>query len=195
MLSRKINRFVPLATLTLLAIGVSSFPYITQASSHPQHRANLQLCVQNLDGTPTSRDALGKITAAFNRVKTHPSFKDARLDRGTGPTIVAGCPGEATIKSPTWAGPKEGAYVPPTNAPSEFQTFVFIVPEAEAQRAFGDVYPRITTQEMMCVAQTCGEVSAAVYVTPTELDNFNLLARSLSWGVGLIPEGEKLPTE
>jgi hypothetical protein len=71
---------------------------------------------------------------------------------------------------------------------------VFVVPDAAAQHAFGTVFPRVTAQEVMCVDDVCGEVSTAVYVTPAELDNRNVLARSLSWGVGLIPPGEQLPT-
>jgi hypothetical protein len=173
----------------LVAMGIWTMPQ-TEAQ---QFRANLQLCVENLDGTVPSQKAVGKITAAFQRVKAHPHFGDAQLDRGIGPTIVAGCPGDATIKAASWAGPKRGAATYPAT-PSEFHTFVFVVPDAAAHHAFGTVFPRVTAQEVLCVDDVCGEVSTAVYVTPAELDNGDVLARSLSWGVGLIPPGEQLPT-
>jgi hypothetical protein len=173
----------------LVAVGIWTMP---QTEAH-QFRANLQLCVENLDGTAPSQKALGKITAAFQRVKAHPHFGDAQLDRGIGPTIVAGCPGDATITSASWAGPKRGAATYPAT-PSEFHTFVFVVPDATAQQAFGTAFPRVTAQEVMCVDDVCGEVSTAVYVTPGELDKGDVLARSLSWGVGLVPPGEQLPT-
>ncbi len=194
MMNNSVVRGRRLAVLTILAVGVWAMPYWTQASNHqhqPEHRANLQLCVQNLDGTPAAQKALGKITAAFNRVKLHPHFDDAQLDRGVGPTIVGSCPSDATIKSPQWMA-KYGAPNQPAT-PSEISTFVFIVPQADADRAFGSIFPRITPQEIMCKKHVCAEVTTAVYVTPAELDNFDVLARSLSWGVGLIPEGERLP--
>ena len=183
------HRILPLAALVLVAVGIWTMPQ-TDAQ---QFRANLQLCVENLDGTAPSQKALGKITAAFQQVKAHPHFGDAQLDRGIGPTIVAGCPGNATIKAASWAGPKRGAATYPAT-PSDFHTFVFVVPDAAAQHAFGTVFPRVTAQEVMCVDDMCGEVSTAVYVTPAELDNGDVLARSLSWGVGLVPPGEQLPT-
>jgi hypothetical protein len=189
MTRRRNQRVLALAALMLAAAASWTIP---QTDAH-QFRPNLQICVENLDGTPPSQKALGKITAAFQRVKAHPHFKDAQLDRGVGPTIVAGCPGEATITSAAWAGPKRGAPTYP-ETPSAFHTFVFVVPEAAAQQAFGTVFPRLTAQEVLCVDDGCGEVSTAAYITPAELDNADVLARSLSWGVGLIPPGEQLPT-
>ncbi len=195
MLAKRTDRNLILIMLSLIAVTVWSFPYLSSAGAHQQHhRANLQLCIENLDGTPASKKAMGKIMAAFKKVQAHRHFKDAQLDRGGGPTIVAGCPSEATIKSERWAGFKLGAPNLRTE-PSEISTFVFIVPQEEAQRAFGNLFPRITPQEIMCHEEECGEVSTATYITPEELENFDILARSLSWGVGLIPEGEKLPTE
>lgn len=201
MITNTTTRIRRLAVLAFVAASVWTVPYLTHASNHahadhherPDHRANLQLCVQNLDGTPASQKAVGKITAAFNRVKLHRHFGDAQLDRGIGPTIMAGCPGDATIKSHHW-GAKYGAPQQPAT-PSEISTFVFIVPQADAQRAFGDVLPRITPQEIMCEDHVCGEVTTAVYLTLAELDNIDVLTRSLSWSVGLIPEGERLPTQ
>lgn len=189
MTTRHTQRCVALAALTLAAAAIWTMPQ-TEAQ---QFRPHLQICVENLDGTPPSQKALGKITAAFQRVKVHPQFKDAQLDRGIGPTIVAGCPGEATITSAAWAGPKRGAPTYP-DTPSAFHTFVFVVPDAAAHGAFGTRFPRLTAQEVLCVDDGCGEVSTAAYITPGELDNGDVLARSLSWGVGLIPPGETLPT-
>lgn len=184
-------RILALAALTLIAVGVWSIPYFTQARKPTNHRDNLQLCVQNADGTPASAEALAKIKQAFkDKVETHQHFKAAKLDRGNGPTFTSGCPGEATITSKNWAGPKYGA-ANLTAAPSEVSTFIFIVSQAEAQRAFGDVYPRITAQEMMCRGDVCGDTTMAVYITPEDLDNKDLLGRQLSWSVGLIPDGEQ----
>ncbi len=186
---RRKQRVLALAAFTLVAAAIWTMP---PTEAH-QFRPNLQLCVENLDGSAPSHKALGKITAAFQRVKAHPHFADAQLNRGIGPTIVAGCPGDATIKSASWAGPKRGAATYP-DTPSAFHTFVFVVPEAAAQHAFGTVFPRLTAQEVMCVEDVCGEVSTAAYITPAELDHPDALARSLSWGVGLVPPGEQLPT-
>ncbi len=182
-------RVLALAALMLVAAASWTIPH---TDAH-QFRPNLQICVENLDGTAPSQKALGKITAAFQRVKAHPHFTDAQLDRGIGPTIVAGCPGAATITSAAWAGPKRGAPTYP-DTPSEFHTFVFVVPDVAAREAFGTVFPRLTAQEVLCVEDACGEVSTAAYITPAELDNVDVLARSLSWGVGLVPPGETLPT-
>jgi hypothetical protein len=196
MLVQRTTRSLILVVLSLIAVIVWSLPHLSLAgeSHQRQHRANLQLCIENLDRTPASNKAMGKIMAAFKRVQAHRHFKDAQLDRGGGPTIMAGCPSEATIKSKQWAGFKFGAPNLRTE-PSNISTFVFIVSQEEAQRAFGNIFPRITPQEIMCDEHKCGEVSTASYITPAELENFDVLVRSLSWGVGLIPEGEQLPTE
>jgi hypothetical protein len=191
MINQRLVRFLTLAALIAVAVGVWIYPHSTTAHDH-EFRPNLELCVENLDGTPASQRALGKITAAFNQVKLHPSFHDAQLDRGTGPAIVAGCPSRATILSSTWTGPKYGASDTITQEPSEFHTFVFIVPQATVDAKFGSMYPRLTTQETVCMDHACGEISTAVYITPEELENFDVLKRSLSWGVGLVPEGETM---
>ena len=93
-----------------------------------------------------------------------------------------------------WSGPKFGApHYPDT--PSESSTIVFIVSTEEAQKAFGNIYPRTTPQEVICHGTVCGDVTTAVYITREELNNGDLLGRELSWSVGLIPEGETLPIE
>ncbi len=197
MLAKQTNRSLVLMVLSLIALTVWSWPYVSVAwetHQRPPQQFTAKVCIENLDGTPVSHRALDKIMAALQQVRAHRHFKAAQLDRGGGPTIMAGCPSAATIKSPHWAGSKLGAPHLRTE-PSDIATFVFIVPQAEAQRAFGTMFPRITPQEIMCHEHTCGEVATATYITAAELERFDVLARSLSWGLGLIPAGEKLPTE
>ncbi len=105
MTSRRNYRILPLAALILVAVGLWTMP---QTEAH-QFRANLQLCVENLDGSAPSHKVLGKIIAAFQQVKAHPHFTDAQLGRGIVPTIVAGRPLDAPITSASWAGPKRRA--------------------------------------------------------------------------------------
>ncbi len=195
MLAQQINRSLVVGMLSLMAVTVWSWPYVSgawEAHQRSPQRGAAKVCIENLDGTPASPRAMGKLMAAVQRVRAHRHFKAARLDREGGPTVLAGCPSDATIKSPRWAGFKLGAPQLRT-APSDIATFVFIVPPAEAQRAFGSMFPRITPQAIMCHEHTCGEVATATYLTPAELERVGVLARSLSWGLGLIPEGEHLP--
>ena len=147
--------------LTIVAVAVwSNLPLTPTVRGH-QWRENLQLCVQSLDGTSIDATKPGKIISGFEEVKKHPSFKEAHLDRGIGPTFTVGCPGEPTIFSPTWYGPKIGAGLVPANSPSEFNIYIYIASVEDLQRAFGDTFPRITTQEIMCNPDdgVCGEVS------------------------------------
>lgn len=188
-------RIVTVVALVLLAIGAWSLPYLRPAGTlagtqdgigNVPERTNLQLCVQGFDGTAVPPNIIGKITAALAKVKNHPDFERAGLNRGGGPTVLRGCPDGPSIKSA-----RRGPNV--ITKPSPIFTFVFIASQEELQGLLFKRYPRVTSQETQCEGDKCREVTKAVYLTPQELGNEQQLVSALTSGVGLLLPNEEIP--
>jgi len=138
----------------------------------------LEICVQNVDGTAVAPGVMDKITSAFKEVKKHRDFDAAGLNAGGGPVFKPGCSGEPTIRDNK---------AQKVTKPSPIFTFVFIASEEALSNVPFKHYPRVKSQETMCEGDVCAEVTKALYITPQEIENEEILVQALTFGVGLMP--------
>lgn len=185
MLSTRTNRIVVLVVLVLLVIGVWSYPSLLGSAragdawvAGVSGRTNLQLCVADLRGSAMTDEVMSKIQTTFAKVKKHPDFEQAGLNRGDGPEIRAGCPSAATLNTQEWGRNT-------VTTPGSIQTYVFSASEQDFQQTTFKSYPRVVGQEQMCVDSQCASVANAVYLTTKELNDPALLIRALTVGIGL----------
>lgn len=184
MLSLRKDRLVTLVVLAALAVGSWSFSFWSQAhagsSKLPGGRPSLQVCIQKMDGSEVDSATMGKVTAAFAKVKNHPDFHAAGLDSSGGMKILRGCPSVAAAK-------QGRAHV--VTQPSPIFSFVFIATEEELKHVTFKSYPRVGSQETMCSGDKCHEITKALYMTPQEVANEEALVKALTAGIGLaLPE-------
>lgn len=181
MLKLRKDRIVILAVLVAMAIGSWSFSFWSHAyagnSKLPGGRPSLQVCIQKMDGSEVEASVMGKVTAAFARVKHHKDFAAAGLDSGGGMKLLRGCPSVAAAK-------QGHAHV--VSHASPIFTFVFVATEAELKDITFKSYPRVGSQETMCSGDKCHEVTKALYITPEEVENEETLVKALTSGIGLV---------
>lgn len=150
-------------------------------------RPGLKICVQSLVPGVDARTIQSRVQGALTGVSKHPDFARAGLDRQP-VAIDVGCPIGPTITNPRYSG-KDMSGVPAiVTAPSPYRLFVFVATPEQVAQAF-TWQPRLTPQEMICERDGCNEITAALYLTPSELTDLATLARGLTQGVGLWPEG------
>lgn len=183
-----------------LALGVS-YRWSGVASGHEgehldpttalltNNRPGLKICVQSLlpgvEATAVQRQA----TARMADVSKHPDFSRSGLARQP-VTIDTGCPSGPTIASPGYArGDKIGAPAI-VKEPSPYRLYVFVTSAEQVAQAFA-WQPHLTPQEMICDGGRCVEVTTALYLTPQQIADASVFARSLTQGVGLWPEGRE----
>ncbi len=160
--------------------GISNGPgFITSNRDH------LRICVESLDPSVTS-DELKQYTAkALDQVKSHPDFVAAGLAQGT-PQIDIGCPGPARAMGEgfSWetGGNGDGA-TPWVSEPGPYLTYVFVVPSDKVASPASLL--RVVPQEYYADGQDRAVVTAAVYLTPDDLQAPGSVVRYLTRGVGL----------
>lgn len=190
MLAKNISRASLFVFLALFAVAVWAHPALfAQGNSDKDKekefrgRPDLQICVQSLQEESVPPNIMGLMRSALAQVSKHPHFKAAKMDVGGGPKLKAGCPLPSGLKN-------KQLKVARTDEPNPIFTFVFIASQEELQDVSfkGDV--RVVPQEMMCEVGedegVCNEVTKAIYITPEELEDPQMLARALTAGVGLM---------
>lgn len=156
----------------------------------PLEQERIRICVAAADDPlqPGVLDGLRDVL--LQEVAQRPDFvqMNQRYFNGNEPAIEEGCPGPMTILSPDWiyAGGKGGAPYR-VDTPSPYFLWVWIAGEQEAHQAFGNDFPRRTSQESMCQGDACHDVNSAIYLTPAELADRERVAQSLAWGLGFQP--------
>lgn len=167
MLNPTVRRLV-LGTVIVVGSALTAAP-IGLGSPHAQVR-NLDICVDSYDTSidlSVVRSRLEGVVA--QHVVTHPTFAVA----GYLPTrwsIIEGCPSAPALLVSGERHPKNGGapgLAGLTAAPSGLRAFVFVVPQSEIDRMFGDLDYTTSFQEITCASDDfCGEESTAFYVSP-----------------------------
>lgn len=178
-------------SLAILAVQSTSAPSSVEAGQVRELRA----CVDQ-DGTNVNlAQVRGRLERAMRaQVETHPRFAFAGFMPGRW-SIKVGCPsapallrsGEKAVKNggrPIIAGPVQEA--------SGFLVFVFVVPQTEIDRMFGELPYQIAVQEHVCQGDSCATTANAWYVSPDTLFAVpekpdDRVGRGLVLGIGLEP--------
>jgi hypothetical protein len=159
------------------------------------NRPNLQICVATSAQAP-SVSAVGLVRAAVHVAERHPNFTAARYNERAW-AVIAGCPGVPALLASGQRQAKAGgtfAVPPPTDNPSPFRLFVYVVTLDEIERMFGSSGMRLAAQEVFCDApRDCAEVSSALYIDETVLRNPLALGAFMTQALGLMPTEHREP--
>lgn len=185
MMTTKSFRLIAVSIIAMLTLSIwvspqliRSYTYANDGIGGVASRTNLQICIANHNGAPVTGEVMSKIRTAFAKVKQHPDFERAGLNRGGGPQIRAGCPSASTLNTEKWGRNT-------VTTPGPIHTYVFIASAQDLQGTQFKQYPRVVGYEQMCISSQCASVANAVYLTPEELNDPQLLVRTLTAGIGL----------
>lgn len=172
-------------TLAAAAIGVT----VPGRSDAVTVARDLRICVDSVPGGADLQDARVRIERVMRAdVLTHPRFRVAGYDPARW-SVTVGCPTAPALLASGRAYPKNGGVpgrVAVTAQPSGYRAFVFIVPAGDIDRMFGRLPFRVAPQEVTCVADSCGEVSTALYVSPATVAASDAPAGRQELAAGLV---------
>lgn len=152
------------------------------------NRTTLSICVDSKTPDVSNQTLKASIAAALGQVTAHPDFVPAGLAVAP-PQVDVGCPGPARMLLPGFNSDSGSATAESANVvqPSEYRTFVFVVPRQTATLPDGNVVHEVP-QEYLCEGEVCPEVTTALYLTPGDLSDPVSLVRMLTGAVGLDPD-------
>lgn len=176
----------------------AALPWIAGMSGDQAAAAGrpLRLCIDVVGVEVDRVQARSRIEQVMrSQVERHPQFARVGFQPGAW-TVDAGCPSEPALLRSGERHPKNGGrqtWDGLVTVPSGYAGFIFVVPQAEIRRMFGDLPFHVYGQEVMCKRGSCGDVSNAIYVSPELLaraagpDGAADLAQDLVHVIGLEP--------
>lgn len=203
-MSRRVLSSPRLTMILLLALGAAIAALVSglgMALGYPGGRATnttallatnrdgLKVCVESLVPGVDRQTIRGRIQGGLTSVANHPDFQAAGLGRRA-VVVDAGCPAPPTIADPQYGSSRRLGRPTSVTEPSPYRLFVFVATVEQIAQAFGDRPQHITAQEVLCEKDLCPVVTTALYVTPEELGDRDVLALGLTEGVGLLPTGK-----
>jgi hypothetical protein len=128
-------------------------------------------------------------------IENHPDFIPSGLAEGA-VTIDVDCPGDPTVSDPRFfTGSRRGAPVT-VDQPSDYRLFVYVASPDIIAEKFGSRWYRTTQHERYCDdLGSCGAVTYALYLSPSDLADREFVTYQLTHALGLWPEGEPLPED
>ena len=153
-------------------------------------RDHLAVCVDvaKLDSSIAST-AKDRVESAMQEVTKDPAWKPSGL--GTAPvTIDLGCPRPPWVLEPKVKVinlGKKGIYTEPmpiVDQPSQYRTYVYVIPTEEFAANFGDGSPE-ATQEFITYGDQGTGVAVALYLTQDRLDDAEYMTEWMTKAVGL----------
>jgi hypothetical protein len=73
------------------------------------------------------------------------------------------------------------------NRANRFRAFVFVLPDGQVNKLFGNTARRTAAEEMLCAGKVCAEVTTGLYLSPQELRDSQVLKAALERAIGLEP--------
>ena len=152
-------------------------------------RDHLDICVQ-VDPLIADRagELVGRVQVDVTHLaEAHPDWAAAGLDHGA-ISVVAGCPGAATIDAPIDAKGTAGVVLGPgfTTEPSPFRLHVHVIADARATAVLGDaLYARALAELAPLDEHRVAEVSTALVVPVSALGTEAFRMRALAESLGL----------
>lgn len=163
----------------------------------------LRMCVDQFNTSVSlsrARERLARVMRTH--VEQHPRFAVAGFSAGNW-ILSEGCPQGPALLTSGEKHPKNGGnpLTFPVDVPSGYRTFIFIVPQVEIDRMFGELPYQIAVQEHVCGKDDCATVANAWYLSAETLGQAgepgpnNAVARGLILGIGLEPPLPPSPRE
>lgn len=165
---------------------------LTQAHTHAtlsgnmllaSNREELAVCVEVIDGTSqvTLQTLANNVNIALDQqISAHPRWSELGYDKFPN-RVDASCPTAPYLLQPGAAHPllpgseKAEVPVPMVEVPSPYRIHLYVVFSEEIMQAFGASDLRSAPQEMLCDGTQCFEVTSALYLTPEETMNSEIL--------------------
>jgi hypothetical protein len=172
------------------------------AGSEANGARSLRICVDTVGTTVSLPEARLRLERVMrSHVELHARYLTVGFQPGAW-SIVEKCPMAPTLLTSGERALKNGGS--PSlrglvNEGSGFDLFVFVVPQSEIARMFGELPYQIAGQELMCSGDSCGDISNAWYVSPDILLSSELagpanpVARGLLMGIGMDPVLPEVP--
>uniref|UniRef100_A0A831X2F6 Uncharacterized protein n=1 Tax=Thermorudis peleae TaxID=1382356 RepID=A0A831X2F6_9BACT len=153
------------------------------------NRDRLALCVEPVAAPTVDLEvARQRMDAALATLTQHPHWRPAGLAQNA-PVVEIGCPGKPYLLEPgvsvKGGKPTGDPVAQRVDVPSRFRVFVYILPEPELARIFGDTSIRRAPQEMFCEGDSCAEVTTGLYLSPREVHDAPFLSDQLAKVIGL----------
>lgn len=168
-----------------LTQGVSPLAQPVNSALLTSNRSSLSICLDSKIAEISNETLRLLVDLTLQRVKQHPHFAAAGLSSGM-PRVSVGCPGPARILMPgfDWESGYATGQPLAVTQPSEYRTFVFLVPRKQATHRGGYVFHN-AAQEMLCDHSGCSEVTSALYLTPEDIATPDSAVPLLTKSVGL----------
>ena len=150
-------------------------------------RSGLAICVDDVEGAELDESAsTSPVEDALSKLTDHPNWQVSGF--GVAPPAVAyGCPSPPYLSSERVSGGKPigDPSLQSVAKASEYRVFVFLMPDSKIAEIFGSSPIRTEPQEFLCMGQTCGEVTTALYIAVGELKDPAFLETWLARALGL----------
>lgn len=156
-------------------------------------RDRLKICVDGAGPAAAAAPlALQRVAQVLPALSREPKWAESGYAAAAAaPTVQLGCPRDPAVLRPGMVFRDGNVYplsqnFPVVKQPSEYTIFVFVLPPDQIGKV--DTGPRgvrFATQEMTCEAGQCWTVTFAVYVTPAELQDGEILFKWMRTGLGL----------
>lgn len=150
-------------------------------------RPGLEICVESLPNSGiTTADATSLVRGSVATLSAHPRYASSGY-ADVPAQVVSHCPSAPALfasgeRHEINGGP---AQVFSVTRPSSFRTFVYVAPEADITRVFGNAPYPMSAQESMCRDRDCFEVTTAIYISAAAVKDSSVLRDRLAKGVGL----------
>lgn len=150
-------------------------------------RSGLEVCVDDAEGAELGEAAsTTPVTDALSKLTDHPKWEVS--DFGAAPPVVEyGCPSPPYLSSerPSAGKPIGDPSLQSVVKASEYRVFVFVMPDSRIAEIFGSASIRTEPQEILCMGETCAEVTTGLYVGTSELKDPSFLETWLARALGL----------
>jgi hypothetical protein len=147
------------------------------------NRETLGVCVEIVDDVDlvTAQSLANTVNFLLdNQIPSHARWSELGYENFQ-VQVDAGCPTDAYLLEPGAAHPllpdsqKAKIPVPIIEVPSLYRIHLYIVSSALIKQVFGEADLRSAPQEMICEGFECFEVTSALYLTPDEAVNVEIL--------------------
>jgi len=161
-------------------------------------RDKLSVCVNVVgltDKAAAEASAVANLDAALAEVKKNPKWESEveRTPLAANTEVLAGCPeGALTSAAPTPGKFGERVWNTPgriVEGASPHLLHVYVLPEEEILRIVGPSQNyHGAVEERLCYGDACYVVTQALYYSPSDLDNIELVAREMEFALSLRSE-------
>lgn len=126
-------------------------------------RSRLAVCVEPVGQNVGRAAVAATIRTHLEALRRLPVYAEARYDIAPF-AVAAGCPAQPALLASGDASDQNGGpqRILAVGKASPYRTMVFVVPEADVWRMFGNGYP-LHAQESICAGSDCYEVTTALY--------------------------------